>query len=96
MVNKRTISFFFLFIYLSSFLCKVTESGESARYCYLVGSSSKLAQSIRLGVVTPCFLAFPALLGYDRSRVDLPSLVITMLIFSTEILGCPEIFQNHM
>jgi hypothetical protein len=96
MVNKRTISFF-LFIYLFLFfLCKVTESGESARYSYLVGSSSKLAQSIRLVVVTPCFLAFPALLGYDRSRVDLPSLVITVLIFSTKILGCPEIFQNHM
>jgi hypothetical protein len=61
---------------------------------YLVGVLPQASSKLRFGVVPPCFLAFPAWLGYDRSQVDLPSLVITALTFLNEILGCSRIFSK--
>jgi hypothetical protein len=64
--------------------------------CYLVGVLPQASSKPMVRGCTPVlFFAFPAwLLVYGRSRVDLPSLVVTALTFSNEISGCPRIFSK--
>jgi len=59
-----------------------------------MGSSPSQLKAKGFRVVPLCFLAFLAWLGYGRSRVELPSLVITALTFSNENSGSPGVLPK--
>ena len=84
--TNRTLSFYFF----SFFMQGDKKWWECKIHVTLWRSSPKLAQSLWWGCTPVPFLAFSTWLGYGRSQMDLPSLVVTAFDIFKWNLGFPQ------